>query len=491
MAVLEPFPGQQESPAPDPEVPEKAKRRRYSARYKQRILKEADQCEPGQVGALLRREGLYWSNLQTWRRQREEGTLAALTPKKRGRKAAPKNPLTGRVKELERENRQLRRKLQRAQIMLEIQKKGLRAVGDSPGATRERERRGRLMEAAEQFSSRIGTQPACGALGVSRASLYRRRQASRYPQLVKRRPPAARALSSGERQAVLQTLHCERFVDQAPAPIWATLLDEGRYLCSIRSMYRILAEQGEVRERRRQLRHPRTSRPELLATGPNELWSWDITKLKGPVKWTYFYLYVILDVFSRYVVGWMVAHRERAALAQKLIATSCQKQHIEPGQLTVHADRGSSMTSKPVALLLSDLGVTKTHTRPYTSNDNPFSESQFKTLKYRPEFPQRFGSIEDARAFCRSFFRWYNQKHRHSGIALLTPEVVHYGLAKQVTQQRQDLLWAAYQDHPERFVKGPPKPPALPQAVWINPPLEDSKASENYTKLENKVSQSC
>lgn len=350
------------------------------------------------------------------------------------------------------------------------------------------------MEAAEQFSGSIGTQPACGTLGVSRASLYRKRQASRYPQPVKSRPPATRALSSPERQAVLDTLHSEPFVDQAPASVYATLLDEGTYLCSIRSMYRILSEHVEVRERRNQLTHPRHSKPELLATQPNELWSWDITKLKGPVKWTYFYLYVILDVFSRYVVGWMVAHREGAALARKLITVSCRQQNIEPGQLTVHADRGASMTSKPVALLLSDLGVTKTHSRPHTSNDNPFSESQFKTLKYRPEFPERFGSIEDARAFCRSFFRWYNQKHRHSGIALLPPEVVHYGLAEQVTQQRQHVLRAAYQHHPERFVKGQPKPPAVPEAVWINPPVEDSKESENsenYTKLENKVSQSC
>ena len=347
------------------------------------------------------------------------------------------------------------------------------------------------MEAAEEFSHSIGTQPACGALGVPRASVYRKRRASRYPRPVKRRPAAARALSSPERQAVLDTLHSERFLDQAPASIYATLLDEGSYLCSIRSMYRILSERGEVRERRNQLTHARHGKPELLATEPNELWSWDLTKLKGPVKWTYFYLYVILDVFSRYVVGWMVAHRERAALARKLISVSCGQQNIEPGQLTVHADRGASMTSKPVALLLSDLGVTKTHSRPYSSNDNPFSESQFKTLKYRPEFPGRFGSIEDARAFCRGFFRWYNQEHRHSGIALLTPEVVHYGLAEQVIHRRQQVLGGAYRDHPERFVKGRPTPPAVPDAVWINPPVEGSKESERYTKLKNKVSQSC
>jgi len=345
------------------------------------------------------------------------------------------------------------------------------------------------MEAAEQYSSSVGTQPACLILGVSRASVYRRRQARANPQPIKQRLPGGRALNREQQQEVLEMLHAERFRDQAPASIYATLLDEGTYLCSIRSMYRILERHEEVRERRNQLSHPQHSKPELLATGPNELWSWDITKLKGPVKWTYFYLYVILDVFSRYVVGWMVAHRESAALAKKLIATSCTHQNIIEGQLTVHADRGTSMTSKPVALLLSDLGVNKTHSRPHTSNDNPYSESQFKTLKYRPEFPKRFGSIEDARAFCRNFSRWYNQQHRHSGIGLLTPEVVHYGMAEEVIMQRQQVLERVYSDYPERFVKGRPKPPSLPGAVWINPPVENSRENKNYTNLKSKVSQ--
>jgi putative transposase len=331
------------------------------------------------------------------------------------------------------------------------------------------------MEAAEEFSVQIGTQPACLALGVSRATVYRRRQELKEPKPMKKRPRGPRALNQEQRQEVLDILHSQQYIDQAPASVFAALLDEGTYLCSIRSMYRILSDQQEVRERRNQLTHPHYSKPELLATQPNELWSWDITKLKGPVKWTYYYLYVILDIFSRYVVGWMVAHRESAALAKKLIATSCENQEIVTGQLTVHADRGSSMTSKALALLLSDLGVTKTHSRPYTSNDNPFSESQFKTLKYRPEFPRRFGSIEDARVFCRNFFRWYNHQHRHSGIGLLTPEVVHYGMAKEVTKRRQQVLEEAYRNHPERFVKGQPKAPVLPEEVWINPPLEDSK----------------
>lgn len=265
-------------------------------------------------------------------------------------------------------------------------------------------------------------------------------------------------------------LHSDRFVDQAPASVYATLLDEGTYLCSVRTMYRLLKEQDEVRERRNQLRHPQYAKPELLATSPNQVWSWDITKLLGPAKWTYYYLYVILDIFSRYVPGWMVADRESAPLAARLIRSSLVKQNIQRDQLKIHADRGSSMTSKPVALLLADLGVTKTHSRPHTSNDNPFSEAQFKTLKYRPEFPSRFGSIEDARAFCQHFFHWYNTQHHHSGIGYLTPETVHYGRAEAVTDARRAVLQAAYQAHPERFVRKSPEPPALPQAVWINPP---------------------
>jgi len=269
---------------------------------------------------------------------------------------------------------------------------------------------------------------------------------------------------------VLAVLHEPRFVDLAPGQVYAQLLDEGRYLCSPRTMYRVLSACQEVRERRDQLRHPAYTAPQLLATRPNEVWSWDITKLLGPAKWTYFHLYVILDVFSRYVVGWMVAHRESAQLAQKLIAATCARQGIAPGDLTLHADRGSSMTSKPVALLLADLGVTKTHSRPHVSNDNPFSEAQFKTLKYRPDFPERFAAIEAARAHGQVFFPWYNTVHRHSGIGLLTPHDVHYGLAEQRVAARAAILTAAHAAHPERFVAGHPRPPARPTAVWINPP---------------------
>jgi len=265
-------------------------------------------------------------------------------------------------------------------------------------------------------------------------------------------------------------LHTERFQDKAPHEVYATLLDEDRYLCSIRTMYRILEQHHEVKERRNQLRHPNYTKPELLATGPNQVWSWDITKLLGPVKWSYFHLYVILDIFSRYVVGWMVAPCESAALAEQLIGDTSTKQDIQKGQLTIHADRGSSMKSKPVAFLMADMGITKTHSRPYTSDDNPFSEAQFKTLKYRPDFPDRFGCIEDARAFCRAFFTWYNNEHKHTGISLLPPTVVHHGRAETVITDRQIVLNRAYELHPERFVAKAPKHKQLPEAVWINPP---------------------
>jgi len=269
---------------------------------------------------------------------------------------------------------------------------------------------------------------------------------------------------------VLATLHNDRFIDDAPASITARLLDEGTYLCSTRTMYRILRAEGESRERRDQLRHPAYARPELLATEPNQLWSWDITKLLGPAKWTHFHLYVLLDVFSRYVVGWMVADYESATLAARLIDEACRRQQISPGQLTVHADRGTSMRSKTVALLLADLGVTKTHSRPHVSDDNPYSESQFKTLKYRPGFPDRFGSLQHARAWCSPFFRWYNHEHRHGGIAFLTPADVHDGRARQVLRRREEVLSNAARQHPERFVRGATRLPHLPEAVWINRP---------------------
>ena len=332
-----------------------------------------------------------------------------------------------------------------------------------------------MMTAVDQLAPTVGIASACEALGLARASFYRRPVFGPMP--LKIRPSPARALSPDERATVRGVLNSTRFQDCAPAAIQATLLDEGQYLCSTRTMYRVLNEDGASRERRDQLTHPAYQKPELLATAPNQLWSWDITKLRGPVKWNYFYLYVILDVFSRYAVGWMLALRESAALATTLIEETCSKQIIQPDQLTVHADRGSSMRSKPVAFLLADLSITKTHSRPYTSNDNPYSESQFRTMKYRPEFPDRFGCIQDARAFCQRFFAWYNDHHRHSGIGMLTPAMVHFGQAPAIREKRQSVLDAAYLAHPDRFVRKPPTPLPLPKEVWINKPqTSDQKA---------------
>jgi putative transposase len=332
-----------------------------------------------------------------------------------------------------------------------------------------------IEQTVEELTPLIGTRPACRALGAAAATIYRRR---RPPAPRPRRPRARpeRALSAAECEKVLDVLHSERFTDSSPAQVWATLLDEDRYLCSERTMYRLLAAVGEGRERRDQLSHPTYSKPELLAEKPNEVWSWDITKLLGPAKWTYYYLYVILDVFSRYVAAWTIQHRESASVAEQLIAQAVDQQRIQPDQLTLHADRGSSMTSKPVAFLLADLGVTKTHSRPYTSTDNPYSEAQFKTLKYRPEFPHRFESIEQARLFGRQFFDWYNHQHRHSGIGLMTPETVHYGGAETRYAERARVLSAAYDANPERFVNGAPQPPRLPTAAWINKPSTQEDA---------------
>jgi len=338
------------------------------------------------------------------------------------------------------------------------------------------------MQTVTELGPRLGIAPTCAALEVARASYYR---GLKPPVELPPRPTAARALPAEERQVVLDVLHEPRFVDLSPAEVYATLLDEDRYLCSERTMYRVLDESQEVRERRDQLRHPHYAAPQLLATRPNELWSWDITKLLGPTKWTYYYLYVLLDVFSRYVVGWMLAHRELARLAEQLIAESCERQGIAPGQLTVHADRGAAMTSKPVALLLADLGVTKSHSRPHVSNDNPFSESQFKTMKYRPDFPDRFGSIEHGRSFCGDFFPWYNTEHHHVGLGLFTPHDVHYGLAAAKQEQRALVLADAFARHPERFPNGQPQPKQVPTAVWINPPVKSGGRSE----VENPMTQ--
>jgi putative transposase len=334
-----------------------------------------------------------------------------------------------------------------------------------------------ICETVEELAPVIGTRPACRALGASVATVYRRRRPPE-PRPPRLRPTPARALSEPERERVLEVLHSERFVDSSPAQVWATLLDEDTYLCSERTMYRLLeAKHGGVRERREQLTHPAYAKPELLAEWPNELWSWDISKLKGPAKWTWFYLYVVLDVFSRYVVAWTVQYRESAQVAKALIEQATEQQRIGRDVLTVHADRGGPMRSKPVAFLLADLGVTKTHSRPYTSTDNPYSEAGFKTLKYRPEFPERFDDIDHARAHCRSFFDWYNHQHRHSGIGLMPPAAVHYGHAKQLHTDRARALDAAYERHPERFVRKRPVPPGLPTAAWINKPADPKEVA--------------
>jgi putative transposase len=355
------------------------------------------------------------------------------------------------------------------------------------------------MQEIKQLAQVQSLVAACQVLGVPRSTWYRSQppkaekasaavaaepmpgvqtapDVQAQPQLSRPAPP--RALSETERTQVLEVLHSERFQDQSPREVYATLLDEQQYLCSPRTMYRILSDQDEVRERRDQLRHPAYAKPQLVATGANQAWSWDITKLLSAVKWTYYYLYVLLDIFSRYVVGWMIAEQESADLAQQLIAESYARHGIRPGQLQIHSDRGGPMTAKTIDQLLVDLGVTKSHSRPHVPNDNPFSEAQFKTMKYHPTYPERFGSLEDARAWARTFFPDYNDHHHHTGLGLLTPADVHFGRAPALLAQRQTVLAQAYAAHPERFVKGVPVPLQPPLRVWINQPATDGQASE-------------
>jgi len=378
--------------------------------------------------------------------------------------------------------------------------------------------------AVAELAPSIGVRAACEAVGAAQAGYYRRHRTSPAPArpvpVPHRDRAQPRALSAAEQQAILDHLHSDRFADLAPAEVWAILLDEGIYLGSVSTFYRLLRRAGESQERRAQATHPATVKPELVATEPNAVWSWDITKLHGPAKWTYYYLYVILDIFSRYVVGWMVAtepnavwswditklhgpakwtyyylyvildifsryvvgwmvaSRESATLAEVLIRQTCTKQDIGRDQLTIHADRGSSMTSKPMAFLLADLGITQSHSRPHVSDDNPFSEAQFKTLKYRPDFPARFASIEAARLHCQTFFPWYNDEHRHTGLGLHVPADVHYGTATAVRDKRATVLTSAFDQHPERFVRKPPEPPALPTGSWINPPDDAEEAAQ-------------
>jgi len=324
----------------------------------------------------------------------------------------------------------------------------------------------------------IGTGPACRAAGKSKATHYRRQLPPKLgPPPPRPTPP--NALSQQEVDVVMELLRSERFRDLAPAQVWAMLLDEDVYLASISTMYRLLRTHGELRERRAQATHPARTRPELVATAPNQCWSWDITKLRGPDKGVWFDLYVIIDIFSRYVVGSMVAPGESAALAETFIARAVAGQEVKPGTLNIHADRGTSMTSKGVAELLADLGVGRTHSRPHVSNDNPYSEAAFKTLKYCPAFPSRFGSIADARAFCEQFFSYYNHEHRHSGIGLHTAASVHYGTAEEIRAKRAETLDAAYAANPGRFRHRRPTPPKLPTVAWINKPTIENDAQKN------------
>lgn len=356
-----------------------------------------------------------------------------------------------------------------------------------------------MAEAVKDLAAVVGERRACQQVGYSRASFRRhhvlepsdpmrplsrqqRRYRARVAERTAARPRRARrrsslALTGPERHGVLNAIHDPRFIDRSVPYIHATLLDEGTYHCSISTMYRLLHDVGEVGERRDQATRPPHVKPELCATAPRQVFAWDITKLHGPQKWTYYYLYVILDIYSRYVVGWMVADRESSQLARLLLAETINKERLDPTKLTVHADRGSSMTSKPVAFLLADLGVTKTHSRPHVSDDNPHVESFFKTLKYQPEFPATFANLAEARAFCRIFFDWYNTQHRHSSLALLTPADVHHGHAPARLEQRQSTMDAAYAAHPERFVHGKPKVRQLPVASYINRPTESTDAA--------------
>ncbi|MGV1010721.1 MAG: IS3 family transposase [Dermatophilaceae bacterium] len=462
---------------PDPQVPAKAKRRTYTARYKRDVLAEYEACDRDGKGALLRREGLYTSLISAWRDQRDKAVLEALG---RPSGAAPAGPAEQEAARLRKDNRRLSAELDTARKVIEIQFKTLGSAGAVLDRQQQQQREALIDETITELVPLVGVKGACQAVGRSRATHYRHHRSSPAPVrpvTPPRRQP--RALTPEEDARVLRVLHSERFVDMAPAEIHAVLLDEGVYLCSVSTMYRLLRARGQVRERRAQASHPARTKPELIAETPNQVWSWDITKLHGPAKWTYYYLYCIIDIYSRYVVGWMVAPCESAELAEELFTQTITKQQIDRDRLTIHADNGSSMASKPVAFLLADLGVTKSHSRPHVSNDNPYSEAHFKTLKYRPGFPAQFGSLEDARAFLVEFFGWYNHVHRHSGIGMHTPVDVHHGHASEVHHQRAAVLTAAYTAHPERFVRHPPVPLDLPTTAWINKPPDDDPNSTN------------
>jgi putative transposase len=342
------------------------------------------------------------------------------------------------------------------------------------------------LNAVAEMVPAIATRRALRTLGASHATWYRRR-APRVRRALRPRPVPPLALSLAERKTILETLTSARLVDATPYTAWARLLDEGTYLASVRTFYRVLAAEGLVCERRNQLVHPAHVKPELVATAPNQVWSWDITRLRSTTKWQHCYLYVLLDIFSRYVVGWLLAGAENAGLASSLIEDTCDKYAIARDTLTLHSDRGSPMRAKTTAELLVDLGVAASFSRPRVSNDNPFSEAQFKTLKYRPEFPERFDGLEHARAHLRRFFAWYNEEHRHSGIGFMTPALVHFGHAGALDKQRREVLQAAFAKHPERFKGRLPTPPPLPQIVGINLPIPQPEGDRQQPDHDTRV----
>ncbi|WP_307557867.1 IS3 family transposase [Streptosporangium lutulentum] len=474
---------------PDPQVRERAAVRRYTAAYKARILAEYDQLDKAGKGALMRREGLYSSLISSWKTARDHGASEALARPVGRPKADPRDK---KIDTLEGEVERLRAELDKTRQVIEVQGKALRAAGSVRHRQRGTDGPGRAVteiietaqaEAIEELTPLLGRRNACAAAGVPQANWYRKNRTSPAPDRPSiPRTPHPAALSHGERERIRTVLN-ERFADAAPATAYFTLLDEGTYLASESTMYRILREHGEVgRDRRRQATHPAKTIPELFADAPNRVWAWDITKLRGPHKGIWYHLYTIIDIYSRCVVGWMVASRESAALAKRLIAQTIIKQKVNRDALTLHADRGSSMKSKTVAELLIDLGVAKSHSRPKTSNDNPHIEASFKTLKYCPAFPGRFGSIEDARAFCQDFYTWYNQEHYHSGIGYHHPADAHYGRAAAVRDRRAHVLATAQAAHPERFASGgAPTPPNLPGPAWINKPKQDQTDEQKDT----------
>ncbi|WP_404823970.1 IS3 family transposase [Nonomuraea gerenzanensis] len=476
---------------PDPQVRERGRPRSYSAAYKARILEEYDRLDKAGKGALLRREGLYSSLISSWRTARDHGAEQALARPVGRPKADPRDK---EIDKLQAEVERLRAELGQTRQVIEVQGKALRAAGSARHQQRDTAGPGRAVtetfqaaqaEAIEELVPLLGRRNACTAAGVSQATWYRHHRQSPAPVRPARpRKPHPAALSPAERDQVRAVLN-ERFADASPATAYYSLLDEGVYLASESTMYRILRQHGEVgTDRRRQATHPPRAVPELVADAPNQVWAWDITKLRGPDKGVWYCLYTIIDLFSRYVVGWMVASRESADLARHLIEATARKHGIDAGTLTLHADRGSSMTSKTLAELLIDLGVAKSHSRPRTSNDNPHVEASFKTLKYCPIFPGRFGSIEHARVFCQEFYAWYNHDHFHSGIGYHHPVDVHYGRAAAIRDRRATVLTAAHATHPERFASGGlPTPPDLPGPAWINKPKtnEPKDATEKTT----------